>query len=61
LTYPSYIPGVKSSSDSIGAEEARKMALKLEMAAKAGDFATVSAKNGALTKYVKELLVNTEK
>ena len=59
--YTTKVHGVKSSSDSIGAEEARKMALELEMAAKAGDFAAVSAKNGALIKYVKELLVNAEK
>ena len=59
--YTIKVHGVKSSSDSIGAEEARKMALELEAAAKAGDFATISAKNETLIKYVKELLVNAEK
>jgi hypothetical protein len=52
---------VKSTSDSIGAEEARKMALELEMLAKAGDLAGVLAKNGALIQYVKVLLGNIQK
>jgi CheY-like chemotaxis protein/sensor histidine kinase regulating citrate/malate metabolism len=63
-TLPEYIVkahGVKSTSDSIGAEEARKMALELEMAGKAGDIAAIMAKNGALIEYVKTLLVNIEK
>jgi len=63
-TLPQYtvtVHGVKSTSDSIGAEKARKMALELEMAAKAGDFPLISAKNGALIQYVKELLVNIQK
>jgi CheY-like chemotaxis protein/signal transduction histidine kinase len=63
-TLPQYtvtVHGVKSTSDSIGAENARKMALELETAAKAGDFALVSAKNGALIQYVKELLANIQK
>ena len=59
--YPVTVHGVKSTSDSIGAEKARKMALELEIAAKAGDFSLVSAKNGALIQYVKELLVNIQK
>jgi signal transduction histidine kinase/CheY-like chemotaxis protein len=63
-TLPQYtvtVHGVKSTSDSIGAEEARKMALELEMAAKAGDFPLIQAKNGALIQYVKELLTNIQK
>jgi len=63
-TLPDYtvtVHGIKSTSDSIGAEEARKMALELEMAAKAGDLATISAKNEALIAYVKELLDNAQK
>jgi hypothetical protein len=63
-TLPDYVVsvhGVKSTSDSIGAEEARKMALELEMLAKAGDFAGVQAKNGALIQYVKVLLGNIQK
>jgi CheY-like chemotaxis protein/anti-sigma regulatory factor (Ser/Thr protein kinase) len=55
------VHGVKSTSDSIGAEEARKMALELEMLAKAGDLTGVLAKNGTLLKYVKELLDNIQK
>jgi signal transduction histidine kinase/DNA-binding response OmpR family regulator/HPt (histidine-containing phosphotransfer) domain-containing protein len=63
-TLPQYtvtVHGVKSTSDSIGAEQARKMALELEMAAKAGDFPLVQAKNGALIQYVTELLTNIQK
>jgi len=63
-TLPEYIVkvhGVKSTSDSIGAEEARKMALELEMAGKAGDITTVLAKNGALIQYVKTLLDDIQK
>jgi CheY-like chemotaxis protein/signal transduction histidine kinase len=63
-TLPDYVVsvhGVKSTSDSIGAEEARKMALELEMLAKAGDLAGVLAKNGALIQYVKVLLGNIQK
>jgi signal transduction histidine kinase/CheY-like chemotaxis protein len=63
-TLPQYtvtVHGVKSTSDSIGAEEARKMALELEMAGKAGDFSLVQAKNGALIQYIIELLANIQK
>jgi signal transduction histidine kinase/DNA-binding response OmpR family regulator/HPt (histidine-containing phosphotransfer) domain-containing protein len=63
-TLPQYtvtVHGVKSVSDSIGAEEARKMAFELETAAKAGDLNLIMAKNGALIHYVKELLVNIER
>ena len=62
-TLPSYVTsvhGVKSVSDSIGAEEARKMALELEMLGKAGDISGVLAKNGALIQYVKNLMVNIQ-
>jgi signal transduction histidine kinase/DNA-binding response OmpR family regulator len=63
-TLPQYtvsVHGVKSVSDSIGAETARKMALELEKAAKAGDISQVLTKNGALILYVKNLLVDIEK
>jgi len=60
-SYVTSVHGVKSVSDSIGAEEARKMALELEILAKAGDLSGVLAKNGALIQYVKVLLVNIEK
>jgi len=63
-TLPDYIVkvhGVKSTSDSIGAEQARKMALELEMAGKAGDLSLIMAKNETLINYVKELLANIQK
>jgi len=63
-TLPQYIVtvhGVKSVSDSIGAEKARKMAYELEMAAKNGDISLVLEKNGVLIQYVKELLGNIQK
>jgi CheY-like chemotaxis protein len=59
-TYVTSVHGVKSVSDSIGAEEARKMALELELLGKAGDLSGVLAKNGALIQYVKELMVNIQ-
>jgi len=58
--YTIKVHGVKSTSDSIGAEEARKMALELEMLAKAGDLSGVLAKNGALLQYVRNLLGNIQ-
>jgi hypothetical protein len=63
-TLPAYVTsvhGVKSVSDFIGAEEARKMALELEMLGRAGDLSTVLAKNGAFIQYAKELIANVEK
>jgi len=63
-TLPDYVVkvhGVKGTSESIGAEEARKMAYDLEMLAKAGDFSGVMAKNGQLIQYVRTLLTNIEK
>jgi hypothetical protein len=63
-TLPSYVVsvhGVKSVSDFIGAEEARKMALELEMLGKAGDLSGILAKNDAFIRYAKELIVNVEK
>jgi signal transduction histidine kinase/DNA-binding response OmpR family regulator len=63
-TLPAYVTsvhGVKSVSDFIGAEEARKMALELEMLGRANDLAGVLAKNDTFIKYAKELIVNVEK
>jgi PAS domain S-box-containing protein len=60
-TLPEYVVsvhGVKSVSESIGAESARKMAADLEALAKAGDLSGVLAKNGDLISYVGGLLVN---
>jgi signal transduction histidine kinase/DNA-binding response OmpR family regulator len=59
--YVTSVHGVKSVSDFIGAEEARKMALELEMMGRAGDLSGVQAKNGTFIKYAKELIVNVEK
>jgi CheY-like chemotaxis protein len=63
-TLPAYVTsvhGVKSVSDFIGAEEARKMALELEMLGRAGDLSGVLAKNGTFIQYAKELIANVEK
>ena len=63
-TLTSYVTnahGVKSVSDFIGAEEARKMALELEMLGKAGDLSGIQAKNEAFIQYAKELIVNVQK
>jgi signal transduction histidine kinase/DNA-binding response OmpR family regulator len=54
------VHGVKSASESIGAEEARRMALELEMQVKNGDLAGVLAKNDAFLQYVRELLGNIQ-
>jgi CheY-like chemotaxis protein len=62
-TLPGYVVsvhGVKSVSDFIGAEEARKMAFELEMLGRAGDIAGVLAKNGAFIQYAKELITNVQ-
>jgi len=56
--YAIRVHGVKSTSDSIGAEEARKMALELEILAKAGDLSGVLAKNGVFLQYERTLLGN---
>jgi CheY-like chemotaxis protein len=52
------VHGVKSTSESIGAEEARRMAAELENLAKAGDFPGVLAKNETLIRRVDDLLKN---
>jgi len=54
------VHGLKSTSDSIGAEEARKMALELELLAKEGNYSGVMAKNETLIQYVKTLLNNIQ-
>jgi CheY-like chemotaxis protein len=54
------VHGVKSTSDSIGAEEARRMAYELEALAKAGDISSVLAKNEALIHCVETLLVGIQ-
>ena len=58
--YTIKVHGIKSTSDSIGAEEARKMALELEMLGKAGNLSEVQAKNEAFLQYVRTLLGNIQ-
>jgi len=50
------VHGVKSTSESIGAETARKMAAELEALAKAGDISGVLAKNQIYIDYIEKLL-----
>jgi signal transduction histidine kinase/CheY-like chemotaxis protein len=59
--YTVTVHGLKSVSDSIGAEAARKMAYELEVAAKNGNLSLILVKNGAVIKYVKELLGEIQK
>jgi len=55
--YAITVHGLKGACANICAEEARKMALNLELKAKAGDLATVQAENGPFLKYVEDLMV----
>ena len=58
-TLPDYIVGVhgvKGTSTTIGAEETRKAALKLELMAKAGDLSGVLAENNAFLKQADKLI-----
>ena len=54
--YTISVHGVKSTSEVIGAEEARKTARELEAMAKAGDLAGILARNDAFIKYIEELV-----
>jgi hypothetical protein len=54
--YTISVHGVKSTSEVIGAEEARKTAKELEEMGKAGDLAGILARNGAFIKYVEGLV-----
>ena len=54
--YTISVHGVKSTSEVVGAEEARKTARELEAMAKAGDMAGILARNGAFIKYVEGLV-----
>ena len=54
--YSVTVHGVKSMSEYIGAEEARKTAKQLEAMAKAGDLAGVLAQNEAFIKYAGNLV-----
>jgi len=63
-TLPEYIVkahGLKNTNETICAEEARKMALELEMLAEAGDFSGVVAKNEQFIQYMKVLLDDIQK
>jgi signal transduction histidine kinase/CheY-like chemotaxis protein/ABC-type amino acid transport substrate-binding protein len=60
-TLPEYmacVHGVKSTSESIGAEAVREMAAELESLAKADDLPGILAKNAVLLQYAEELLEN---
>ena len=54
--YATAVHGVKSVSDSIGAETARKTAKQLEDLAKSGDLAGVQTMNDSFIKYVEKLI-----
>ena len=54
--YAVRVHGIKSTSEAIGAEEARKTAKELELMAKGGDLAGVLAKNSAFAEYLKNLV-----
>jgi HPt (histidine-containing phosphotransfer) domain-containing protein len=58
--YKIKVHGVKNTSESIGAMEARRMAAELEVLAKAGDLSGVLGKNEALLRHVDELLGNIQ-
>jgi HPt (histidine-containing phosphotransfer) domain-containing protein len=58
-TLPAYtdtVHGLKGACANICAEEARKMALDLELKAKAGDLAYCQANNGPFIKYMEDLV-----
>jgi len=54
------VHGVKSTSESIGAETARKMAAELEALAKKGDLSGILARNQACIDYIEKLLSDIE-
>jgi len=58
--YKICVHGVKSTSESIGAETARKMAAELEALAKTGDLSGILAKNQDCIDYVEKLLSDIE-
>jgi CheY-like chemotaxis protein len=58
--YRVIVHGIKSTSESIGVMEARRMAAELEALAKAGDLSGVLAKNEALLRHVDDLLGNIQ-
>jgi len=62
-TLPEYtikVHGIKSTSEGIGAQEARKMAAEMENLAKAGDLSGILAKNDAFIKYISDLIKNIQ-
>ena len=58
--YAVYVHGIKSISEAVGAEEARKTALDLEELAKNGDFTGVQAKNRAFIAYLENLVTHIQ-
>jgi len=59
--YAVSVHGIKSTSDAVGAEEARKTAKQLEEMARGGDLAGVLAKNTAFVKYLENLVLGIQK
>jgi len=58
--YTVKVHGIKSTSESIGAQEARRMAAEMEAMAQAGDLSGIMAKNDTFIKYVSELIKNIQ-
>jgi len=58
--YTVKVHGIKSTSESIGAQDARKMAAEMEAMAQAGDLSGILAKNEAFIKYVRNLTKNIQ-
>ena len=54
--YAVAVHGIKSISEAIGAEEARKTAKQLEDMAKGGDLAGILARNNAFINYAENLV-----
>ena len=55
-SYAVSVHGIKSTSEYIGAEEARSTAKQLEAMAKSGDLAGVQAKSDAFIQHVEQLI-----
>jgi len=59
--YAIAVHSVKSMSNYIGAEKARKTAKELEMLAKGGDLAGVQAQNESFIKYAEKIVKEVQK
>jgi HPt (histidine-containing phosphotransfer) domain-containing protein len=58
--YTISVHGVKSTSEVVGAEEARRTAKELEEMGKAGDLAGILARNDSFIKYVEGIVANIQ-